>query len=338
MWGRDVHAAVEADLRFGAIAKGGRKGLCAVAVALGFTIPGMSAQQVLPPAELGGLTLTNTAPQRVHVAQAQDASQLVVRIQQLEEQLRSQNGQIEGLTFQLTQLQELLSRMQAGYDARLQALEGGAAPAASAAQPDATSAPAEAPPTEIPEQGVQPLPGEAEFDPTFDDGSPEGQSADPLAGTNAQGGVDLSTGQPLDLSLPGEGGTDADASAQFAAGTAAMASGDYAFAEDQFSQFIELYPDSEQAGAAANYLGDALLQRQAFNEAADVLLEAYQKDPQGPLAAELLVKLGASISGAGERDVACRTFAQVETSFPSLSPEVAGRLASEKARAECPPA
>ena len=45
------------------------------------------------------------------MAQAQDTAQLMVRIQQLEEQLRLLNGQIEGLTFQLTQLQEILNRM-----------------------------------------------------------------------------------------------------------------------------------------------------------------------------------------------------------------------------------
>ena len=343
-------------MKLSAFARGGRVALCTLAVALGITIPGMAAQTALPPAELGGLTFTNNSqPARIHVAQAQDSAQLMVRVQQLEEQLRSQNGQIEGLLFQLTQMQEILNRMTEDNELRFRALEGGAGGKTEAAtqaggvtQPEALPQDPNggvAPMTDIPEQGVQPLPGEVEFDPTFDDGSAApmddvGNSADPLVGTGATGGTDLTTGQPLNLAFDPAGTTtdNPDADAQFRAGYDALSAGDYAFAEDQFSQFIELYPDNAQATDAANFLGDALLQRGAYNEAADVLLEAYQKAPQGPRAPELLVKLGASIAGAGERDVACRTFDQVTTSYPSLSQDVAARLAAERSKAECPPA
>jgi tol-pal system protein YbgF len=329
----------------------------------------MSAQTtVLPPAELGGLTLTDAAPERIHVAQAQDTAQLMVRIQQLEEQLRLQNGQIEGLTFQLTQLQELLNRMQEDTDFRLQALEGGAGPKPDAAtqpggatQPEAlpqdpntapvdpNAAPVDAngvPLTDVPEQGVKPLPGEVEFDPTFDDGSGAapadtvGESADPLVGTGATGGVDLTTGQPLNLSFDpaaaNSGNPDADA--QFAAGYDALSKGDYAFAEDQFSQYLELYPDSEQAPDAANFLGDVLIQRAAYDEAAEVLLNAFQKAPDSPKAPDLLLKLGMSLSGAGERETACRTFAEIDKRYTTLEPAFVTRLGEEKSRAECPPA
>lgn len=331
-----------------ALLRGGRTALCTLAIALGITIPGMAAQtSILPPAELGGLTLTNAAPQRIHVAQAQENAQLLLRIQQLEEQLRSVNGQVEGLTFQLTQMQELLTRTNESNEARLRALEGGAAGTGNApTQPSRPSPPAESsvPATEIPAQGVQPLPGEVEFDPTFDDGSVPmddlGNSADPLLGTGASGGVDLTTGEPLDLGFNPQAASsgDADADAQFAAGADAMASGDYAFAEDQFSQFLQLYPDNPMAQDAASLLGDALLQRSAFNEAADVLLKAYQAKPDSPQAPELLLKLGISMAGVGERDVACRTFAQLDTNYAELAPAIASRLTEEKAKAECPPA
>ncbi len=332
--------------------------LCTVAVALGFTAQSMSAQQPgLPPAELGGLTFTNQPqPARIHMAQA-DTAQLVVRIQQLEEQNRLLNGQIEGLTFQLTQLQEIVNRMAEDNEFRFQALEGGAGGKTDAAtQPGGVTRPEAlpqtpdaagetAPMTDIPEQGVRPLPGEVEFDPTFDDGSAMpgeelGESADPLVGTGASGGVDLATGQPLDLSYdPAATATgDADADAQFAAGYEALASGDYAFAEDQFSQFIALYPDNEQAAEAASLLGDTLLQRAAYDEAAEVLLAAFQKAPDDPRAPDLLLKLGMSLSGAGERETACRTFSEVDRRFTDLNPALMTRLAEEKTKAECPPA
>ncbi len=335
-----------------ALAKGGRAALCAVAIALGI-VPAVSAQSNLPPGELGGLSYNNTEPGRLLVAQA-DSAQLMVRIQQLEEQIRQLNGQVEGLTFQLTQMQELVTRLEQNTNNRLQALEGGgsgnaeAAPAAGGAtQPQAAPQdPANVPDTDIPPQGVVPLPGEVEFDPTFDDGSVPtdqlGQSSDPLVGTGAGGAIDLATGQPLNLSYdPSATETpsgNADADAQFQAGYDALMQGDYAFAEDQLTQFLELYPNNPKATDAANWLGDALIYRAAYTEAAAVLLDAYQKAPDNPRAPDLLLKLGVSLSGAGERDVACRTFAQVNDRYTNVTPAFVARLDAERAKAQCPPA
>jgi tol-pal system protein YbgF len=338
----------------------------ATALVIGIATPALvnAAMFNTPPADVGQV-LSDETPDRIHVAQAQDVAQLLVRLQQLEEQNRLLNGQIEGLTFQLTQLQEIVNRMAEDNEFRFQALEGGAGPKPDAAtqpggvtQPEALPQdpaatqvdPNVAPMTDIPEQGVQPLPGEVEFDPTFTDGSTApadgtpmdsvGESSDPLVGTGASGGVDLATGQPLDLSYdPAAADTgNPDADAQFAAGYQALSSGDYAFAEDQFSQFLSLYPDNPQAPDAANFLGDTLLRRSAYSEAADVLLNAFQKAPDSPRAPDLLLKLGISLSGAGERETACRTFSEVDKRYTTLTPEFLTRLAEEKTRAECPPA
>lgn len=334
------------------LARKGRAALCALAMAFGLGGQAVSAQSSLP-GELGGLSFTNG--DRILVAQA-DNGQLMVRIQQLEEQIRSLNGQIEGVTFQLTQMQELVTRMQETSESRLQALEGGAGGkteaatgTGSATQSDALSqtptGDGSVPMTDIPAQGVQPLPGEVEFDPTFDDGSGAatdqvGQSGDPLVGTNAAGGVDLATGQPLDLGFdpraPATGNADADA--QFRAGYEALVGGDYEFAAEQFGQFLELYPDNPQVTDAANWLGEALIARSAYAEAADVLVEAYRDAPGHARAPDILLKLGVSLAGVGERETACRTFAEVGNRYPDAVPAFQSRLADEKAKAECPPA
>ncbi|ODT67884.1 MAG: hypothetical protein ABS75_22505 [Pelagibacterium sp. SCN 63-23] len=333
------------------IAKLGRAALCALGV--GLSAPAVQAQTTLPPGELGGLSYNNNGG-RILVAQA-DNAQIMVRVQQLEEQIRLLNGQVEGLTFQLTQLQEILNRLQEDSDFRFQQLEGGAGGKTEAAtqpggvtQPEALpQTPAteqrapEAPATVIPEQGVQPLPGEQEFDPTFDDGS-VGESADPLVGTGQVGGIDLITGQPLNLSYDpraaaGDTG-NADADAQFRAGYEALVGGDYEFAEQQFGQFIELYPNNPQVTDAANWLGEALLARSAYAEAADILVDAYQKAPDHARAPDMLLKLGISLAGVGERETACRTFAEIDRRHAGTIPAFQTRLAEEKAKAECPPA
>jgi tol-pal system protein YbgF len=344
-------------VKLGTFNKKARAGLCAVAIGLGL-LPAANAQ-TLPPAELGGLSFTNTQPERVLVAQA-DQAQVLVRMQQLEEQIRSLNGQIEGLTFQLTQMQEIVNRMQEDNEFRFQQLEGGAGGKTEAATQPGGVTPPEASPqtqtqaptgedavplTQIPEQGVKPLPGEAEFDPTFDDQSALpmddlGNSADPLVGTGQTGGIDLTTGQPLDLSYnPATVSTgDADADAQFTAGYEAYASGDYAFAADQFGQFVSLYPDNPQVPEAANFLGDALITQGSYDQAAEMLLDTFQKHPDSPRSPELLLKLGMALSGAGERETACRTFSEVGKRYTTLPPAFVARLAEEKAKAECPPA
>lgn len=336
------------------IVRGGWGALGASVVALGLSLPALAAPMMLPPAGVSG---AGEAPARIHVAEASDAAQLMVRIQQLEEQIRSLNGQIEGLTFQLTQMQEIVNRMAEDNEFRFQALEGGAGGKTEAATqaggamrpealPQSPGADEEStvPMTDIPEQGVKPLPGEVEFDPTFDDGSAAtdelGESADPLVGTGATGGLDLITGQPLDLSYdPAASRTgNADADAQFAAGYEALSQGDYPFAEEQFGQFIALYPNDPRQADAASLLGDALLYRAAYDEAAEVLLNAFQKSPDSSRAPDLLLKLGMALSGAGERETACRTFAEIERRYANVEAEFRNRLGEEKFKAQCPPA
>jgi tol-pal system protein YbgF len=340
-------------LNFGKLGKRLGAGVCAMALGLGGGSSMVMAQSASSPAELQGLAFNNTQPGRVLVAQA-DSAQLMVRIQQLEEQLRSLNGQIEGLTFQLTQMQEIINRMQEDNEFRFQALEGGAGGKTDAAtqpgsvtQPEALPQTPEdnVPATVVPSQGVQPLPGEQEFDPSFDEGHAEpedelGNSADPLVGTGQRGAIDLVTGQPLNLSYdpraPKSGNADADA--QFTAGYEALSEGDYAFAEDQFGQFVELYPNSPRVADAANFLGEALLARSAYDQAAEVLLEAFEKDPENARAPDLLLKLGIALAGAGERETACRTFDEVSRRFAGTQAAFSTRLAEEKVKAACPPA
>lgn len=338
-------------MKLGFMNRKARAGLCALAVGLGAYSPAANAQSMLP-AELGGLSYNNTQPDRILVAQA-DSAQLMVRIQQLEEQLRSLNGQIEGLTFQLTQMQEIINRMQEDNEFRFQALEGGAGGKTDAAGQSGGVTPSgalpqdqseTAPETTIPVQGVRPLPGEAELDPTFDEPAAPadelGDSSDPLVGTGRGGGIDLVTGAPLDLSYnPASIDTgNADADAQFAAGYEAYAAGDYEFAIDQLEQFVVLYPDNPQKTDAANWLGEALIREASYDKAAEVLLEAFQSKPDHERAPEILVKLGMALTGSGERETACRTYAEVEKRYATLEPAVAAKLAEEKAKAACPPA
>lgn len=302
-----------------------------------------------------GITLPNPV-----FAQSKEDAQVIVRVQQLEDQVRTLTGQIEGLQFQLTQMQELLQKQNDDNEFRFQQLEGGkggAGKKSDAATQTGGDAPAVALPQPPEGQSADPLPssalqGDAASAPADASASAGdmdsdglGQSADPLVGTNgADGGTvplgtlpDSGESRPLNLSLDSSQAlTDGDAAAQYKAGYDAIVRGDYAFAEDQFRQFIALYPKDPQAADATNWLGEALLQRKAYDDAADVLLTGYQTYPQSPRAPDLLMKLGIALAGAGEQDTACRTFGEVGKRYPKQPAAFNSRLAQEKQKAQCP--
>ena len=183
-----------------------------------------------------GISLPNAG-----FAQSKEDAQVLVRVQQLEDQVRTLTGQIEGLQFQLTQMQELIQKQNDDNEFRFQQLEGGggkktsavthsggATPAGVSPQPvpgkpttdtaavEAPSAlapapdPATTPPADVPDATTAPADG-------------LGQSADPLVGKgDGQSSAELGTlpadpnGKPLDLSLDtSQPISDGDAEAQY---------------------------------------------------------------------------------------------------------------------------
>lgn len=335
------------------------------AVAAGLLAPALVAAGASPSTPLPNAIFSAfTAPvsqadigerARIHVAQSREAAQLALQIQELQEQIRLLTGQVEGLQFQLTQMQTLIERMTEDNEFRFQQLEGGAG-----GKPDAAARsggvmqPEVLPQDPAATADTQALPDPAPLDPAattdLGAGAPMedlGESADPLVGSKGTGGNDtlgtlsgdditLGGSRPLDLSLDGGRVSSGDADAQYAAGYDAIVRGDYAFAEDQFQQFIALYPDDPQAPDATNWLGEALIQRGAYDDAALVLAEGYQKYQQSPRAADLMLKLGIALSGAGEQEVACRTFFTLLKRYTNLSPAFLQRLNEEKSKAQCP--
>lgn len=309
-------------------------------------VPEFALVAPVPPADIG-------EQPRVHVAQSREEAQLQLQIQQLQEQIRLLTGQVEGLQFQLTQMQTLIEKMTADNEFRFQQLEGGAAGKPQAAAPTDGATPSDVLPQD-PAATANALPDPAPLEPASatDPGAVQpmdgvGESADPLVGTNGAGNDTLGTlstedltlggSRPLDLTLDGGGQVSSgDANAQYAAGYDAIVRGDYGFAEDQFTQFIALYPDDPQAPDATNWLGEALIQRGAYDDAALVLAEGYQKYQESPRAPDLMLKLGIALNGAGEQEVACRTFFTLAKRYTDLSAAFVQRLNEEKSKAQCP--
>ncbi len=315
---------------------------------------GIAAQHLQRQVDDLGLALNSFAPvpradigaeKPILVAQSsRDVASINVRLGQLEEQIRILTGQVEGLQFQMTQMQTLIERMQEDYEFRFQQLEGtpsGKTEAAPQSGSDMLSGGLPQnqdfmSPDSLDLTGPDMLNLEAPetaFDHLVDGdvlGAPE-RTLGTLSGDDLR-----LEGQPLDLNF-GDGGlvTERDANAQYQAGYDAVVRGDYAFAEDQFRQFIGLFPDHPRAPDATNWLGEALILRGAHDEAADILLTGFQSYPTSQRAPDLLLKLGVALAGAGEHDTACRTFGEVQRRFPNVSASFNARLSDEMGKAQC---
>ncbi|WP_342150152.1 tol-pal system protein YbgF [Methylorubrum sp. SB2] len=145
-----------------------------------------------------GLALAFAAP-----ARAQDASELIVRLNRLENVSRQLSGQIETLQYENRQLKEQLRKFQEDVEFRLQ--EGkGSAPAPAAKRPPAAP-PAAAPSNGTP-YGVNPGDGKGEGKP-----AKRGDAFDPIQNPNAPGAPkQFGTTQPS-LPLPTGAIAEADA-------------------------------------------------------------------------------------------------------------------------------
>ena len=293
---------------------------------------------------------------RILVAQNnQNTAELLVRIQDLEEQVRQLTGRIEGLEFQVQQL----LKVNEDNEFRFQQLEGtapvgkpqaavptdGVTPSDALPQdqtPVATDTPTDqlpATPDQLPATpDLAVVPDLPASDLPMDGGV--GESADPLlkGGTDQLGTLpdEAVMNQPLDLSLPAEAISNGDAKAQYEAAYDAMNRGDYSFASEQFTQFLQFYHDDPAAPDAVNYLGESLIQQKDFQQASQVLAQGYIDYSQSKRAPDIMLRLGVALSGLGQGELACENFAKLRERYPNTVPAFKQRVEQEAQKAQCP--
>jgi tol-pal system protein YbgF len=293
----------------------------------------------------------------VVMAQATDP-----RITELEERIRQLNGTIEELNFQVLQMQEQMRKMQEDNEFRFQELEkqksdaggksgrtvagnerpgrqqGGAQPSgpAPSAQADATTAPVSG------EQGGDLGAPPRNFGTIIFDanGNVVGGTADKGAagGEQAAGGQQATDGRQAD----GAGGdkvaalpTTDDPEELYRNSYQFILSGDYPTAEAGFRDHIARFPSDPRTADAHYWLGESLLGQQKYRAAAEVFLAANRDYPKSKKAPDMLLKLGVSLAGLNQRDVACATYAEVSKRYPDASGQLKQRLKQEQALASC---
>ncbi|MCI0431833.1 MAG: tol-pal system protein YbgF [Rhodospirillales bacterium] len=306
------------------------------------------------------------APPPGSVAPADSGTaQLLVRVQQLEEQLRQVTGQIEELSYRFTQLEQKVDRVSADTDLRLRDLEAGAA-----FGPGADTAPAAAA-----SGGISPPESGAAVDPNAPAAAPAPASSASTSASPPAPGV-LGTISESQLATSQAQGPDrsaaAAAAASDAAGTASSGAAaapataatqlaalppgelptgspeeqyqyawgllraqDYAHAEAALRAFVARHPQHTLAGNAQYWLGETYYVRKDYRQAAVAFAEGYQQYPNSAKAPDNLLKLGLALAQIGEKADACEAFAQLDRQFPTAQQSLKDRALRERQRLGC---
>lgn len=117
-------------------------------------------------------------------------------------------------------------------------------------------------------------------------------------------------------------------------GQAALARGDFPTAEAAAREVIGQRP-GPRAQDASLLLGEALLGRRQYQNAALAFDEAYRRNRQSGRAPEALLGLSNAFIGFGARREACDTLEQLTSEYTRLAQPVAARVQDARRRAQC---
>ena len=293
-------------------------------------------------------------------------SDMVVRLDQLEADIRRLTGAVEELQFRNQQLEQTIRQMQGG-----------------GAQPQAGAPPrpgmAPAPP---------PVPGRRSdvFDPTQNPNAPgaprvlggmPGNPAvasvgqpPPVASAPPAGAPDSGVvGAPLDLGsmsgnsgatngamapnmgqdvapppgrIPGAPGTEVATlpPSQTPRDAFDLAYGyvlhkDYALATQSFQDFLKKYPSDALAAEAQFWLGESFFQSKNYQSAAEAFVTMTKKYPTSQKQPDTLLRLGESLAALQQKDLACVTLAEVSKKYPHAAANVKAAIEREQKRVHC---
>lgn len=267
-------------------------------------------------------------------SRAQDAADLMLRIDRLEAENRRLTGQVEELRFKAQKLEDQFKRFQMDADSRFRELESGKGGASGG-----TSGGGAATPRVIP---TTPPAGNRRSD-AFDPNQPTPSPGAPRplggAGPIAGGNPSLDPGAPRDLTVAGANPTGAgpgnDAGSNFTYARGLIERGEYENGEVAMRDFQKKYARDKRAAEATFWIGESYLRRTRYREAAENFLTVTTKHSGIAKAPEAMLKLGISLRGLGANAEACGTFDQVGKKYPNASGAIKSAVEREKARAKC---
>ncbi len=277
------------------------------------------------------------------------AAELVLRVNQLEEELRQANGRIEELENAEHRLETELQKFRQDVEYRFGDRSEGAPPA-----PDVAEAPQS--PGE-PAAPARPRKSSDAFDPDAEPnapGAPRPLGTTPPSTPLVREAPGAAAGQPLELgkapapesskgppppsgpTIVGSGVAMLDQPReQFNAALQAFQAGQYLEAEAGFKAFLAANPSHRMSADAIFYIGETYLQRSRPREAAEQYLKVttdYSKSSRAP---ESMVRLGQTLAALGNNEQACATLTEFGKRYPAASASVKKLAEHESAKDHC---
>jgi tol-pal system protein YbgF len=274
-----------------------------------------------------------------------DGAQLVVRVNQLEEELRQANGRIEELENAEHRLETELQKFRQDVEFRFGDRSSGGAPR----EADVAEAPQS--PGEPASPAAPPRPRKSDaFDPDADPNAPGAPR--PLGSTPASAPLAREAppaGQPLELGkapptappssgpmIVGSGVAMLDQPReQFNAALQAFQAGQYPEAEAGFKAFLAANPSHRLTADAVFYIGETYLQRSRPREAAEQYLKVTTDFSKSSRAPESMVRLGQTLATLGNNEQACATLTEFGKRYPAAPASVKKLAEHESAKDHC---
>lgn len=269
--------------------------------------------------------------------QAQDASEILLRLNRMENQMRQIAGELEQVQFENKRLHEQLQKFQQDVEFRFQD---------NAAKNTSGS------------KSTTPQKKSDAYDPTQ---VPQGSSAQANSAQAAAGGplnlTQAGGGRSPSPSAPGGGSVNATAPIPFATANAAQANTGsiapakpqntyaegynlmqqkkYAEAESVLRAYIQAHPKDTKMPDATYWLGESYLRRSQYAGAAEQFLKVYQTYPKANLAPESLYKLALSLKGLNQKPQACATLAEWGRRYPAADKNLKSQVEQETKKLAC---
>jgi tol-pal system protein YbgF len=299
------------------------------------------------------------------------AAQNELRLQQLEEQIRSLTGEGETQNHQIAVLTQQLEKLRGDTELRLNDLEGkSGAPPADTGQvqdvaPPRTTAPSPsygaptnllpstiAPQQYRPQQYAQPqqyapqqyppqqYPQQQysqQYAPPQSYAGQQGPGAPPrVLGTIPAGTAPAISPEQQAAAAAAAAAAGMTPQEQYQAAYALIGQGRYADAEQAFRAFVAQHPRDPLASSAAYWIGHSYYARGDFQNAAVAFADAYKKYPKGIKAPDTLLDLARALAKLGSTQDACATFAQFDTQFGvGATPAIKKQEQQDKTRLRC---
>jgi tol-pal system protein YbgF len=257
------------------------------------------------------------------------------RLESLEDQMRTLNGNIEQLGFSIRQLQQSMQRMQSDTEARLARLE------AAQQQQQQQASVVVNPPPPAPSSPSVPIaaPASAAADNEADEEPPPPTA--PVKGTlgaikmqdgKVTGAVNNPQAPPLPQTPPDYGLSPQE---QYDRAFDLLRQTNYEDASDAFKSFIDKNPKDKLIEDAKYWYGETLYVQDKFDSAALAFADAYQQNPNGAKAPDSLLKLAMSLGKLGKTSDACTTLDSLKSKYPKAPIKIRQNADQERINMKC---